>query len=697
MRNIFFAIIFITGCSAPDSQDNTPKQETPMNKLADSSSPYLQQHASNPVHWYPWGEEALAKAVEEDKPIIVSIGYSSCHWCHVMEKESFENDSIAAIMNDHFISIKVDREERPDIDQIYMDAVQAMGLQGGWPLNVFLTPDQKPFYGGTYFPPKNWAQLLTNIQQAFTERRDEIEKSAGDLTDAIGMSELLRFKLKPTSSPYTAEEQHIMFEKMQVKFDTVKGGQNRAPKFPMPSIWEWLLQYGTLENNDKALEQVHRTLKAMAYGGIYDQVGGGFARYSTDENWLVPHFEKMLYDNAQLLSLYAHAYTQKPDEVYEQVIRQSVEWLRREMTSPKGGFYSALDADSEGVEGKFYVWSLREFQDVIGDDAALLGSYFQVSAEGNWEGVNILNRRMSDSEFSDRKGIEAGEWQQKKEAAIRKLLLVRDTRVRPGRDDKIITGWNAMTITGLLDAYDALGDEAFLELALNNASFIIDNTYKDGKLFRTPPTATTVIEAYLEDYAFTAGAFVDLYERTFDEKWLQYAEEISDYTLNNFLDAKEDMFYYTDGSSHNLVVRKKEIFDNVIPSSNSQMAHVLYRLGLMLDKEDYISLSGKMLSRMKPMLHEAITDLSHWARLHAYRTYDLAEIVFVGEQANELRNSFVGRYIPNKITMGTTSSSELPLVTGKSEYNDRTTIYVCYNKTCKLPVNDVEAAYAQLK
>ncbi|MEJ2005376.1 MAG: thioredoxin domain-containing protein, partial [Cyclobacteriaceae bacterium] len=386
-----------------------------------------------------------------------------------------------------------------------------------------------------------------------------------------------------------------------------------------------------------------------------------------------------------------------PDNTYEEVIRHTVEWLKRDMAAPDGGFYSALDADSEGEEGKYYVWSLREFQDVVGDDAALLGSYFQVSAEGNWEGVNILNRRMSDADFAAKKELDAEEWKRKKAAALRKLQLVRSTRVKPGLDNKILTGWNAMAISGLLDAYDALGESEYLEMAIETAEFLIANAYDNGRLYRTPPTASTKIDGYLEDYAFMADAFIDLYERTFDEQWIRHARTITDYAIENFLDKEEDMFFYTDGSTHDLVVRKKEIFDNVIPSSNSEMARVLLRLGRILDHAPYTELSNLMLSRMKPMISEAITDLSHWARLHACQAYPLAEVVFVGENALAIRQGFAERYIPNKITMGTETESELPLVRGKSAYNGRTTIYVCYNKTCKLPVNEIEAAYEQLR
>ncbi|MCA6073653.1 thioredoxin domain-containing protein [Fulvivirga sedimenti] len=689
-------VILLAGCQ-PAATENEQNKDIAMNQLAGSTSPYLLQHANNPVHWYPWGQEALSRALEEDKPILVSIGYSSCHWCHVMEKESFENDSIAGIMNENFICIKVDREERPDIDQIYMDAVQAMGINGGWPLNVFLTPDQKPFYGGTYFPPKNWAQLLSNISNAFQNRRSEIEESAEQLTDAIGTSELLRFKLKPDDTPYTAEQQQAMFERITTKFDTVQGGLNRAPKFPMPSIWKWMLHYGVLSKDEQALDQLDRTLTAMAYGGIYDQIGGGFARYSTDAEWLVPHFEKMLYDNAQLMSLYARAYQHSGRADYKEVMIRTIEWLEREMTSEDGGFYSALDADSEGVEGKYYVWSFREFDQILGKNTPLMSSYYQVSAEGNWEGTNILNRVVSDEVFATKKGLTLSEWDSIKEESRKLLLTARSSRIRPGLDNKTISGWNAMMISGLLDVYDALDDTRYLDLAVRNANFIVSQAIQDDMLYRTPPTGSTQIPGYLEDYAFTINAFVDLYERTFDEIWLKRAEGLTNYVMENFLDTSEDMFFFTDGSTHDLVVRKKEIFDNVIPSSNSQMAINLFRLGKMLDRTIWMELSNLMLSRMAPMIPEAVSDMANWADLHLLRTYDVSEVIIAGTNALEMRQRFVDRLIPNKIIMGTTTSSELPLIRGKSMLNGKTTIYVCYNKTCKLPVNTIEEAYSQLR
>ena len=664
------------------------------NKLTNSSSPYLRQHANNPVNWYPWGDEALELAKKEDKPIIVSIGYSSCHWCHVMERESFENDSIAEIMNAHFINIKVDREERPDIDQIYMDAVQAMGINGGWPLNVFLTPDQKPFYGGTYFPPRNWATLLTNIHKAFTEERAEIESSANKLTDAIGTSEMLRFKLKPSAPDYTLAQQDQMFQVLAPKFDSLRGGFDRAPKFPMPVIWHWMLTYALESMNDEALRQVHTTLRAMAMGGIFDQIGGGFARYSTDKEWLVPHFEKMLYDNGQLLRLDSLAYKNTPDPLYMEMVERTADWLEQEMTDDKGGFYAALDADSEGIEGKYYVWKFNEFRSIAENDASMFGAYLDVSAEGNWEGVSILRRMQSDRSFAERNGLKIEEFTSKKEALFTKLLRERSTRVRPGLDDKIITGWNGIAITGLAEAYQTFGEQRYLDMALRAAEFAKSDLITGDRLLRT---AKGEIAGYLEDYAFLIEAFIKLYEVTFDEQWLNHAESLTNYTLNSFLDTAEDMFYFTDGNYHDLVIRKKELFDNVIPASNSQMALNLHRLGIILDRAVYTELSATMLSRMKPLLMEAVNDMSNWARLHLNMLAPMAEIVIIGPEAQKFRAGLASENIGNGILMGTEESSDLPLLQHKSTIDGRTTIYVCYNKTCKLPVTTVEDALKQLR
>ncbi|MEP2772892.1 MAG: thioredoxin domain-containing protein [Fulvivirga sp.] len=696
------ALIAISiSCSSP--QTNTKDMENPTthngepNRLINASSPYLQQHAYNPVDWYPWGQEALEKAKKEDKPIIVSIGYSSCHWCHVMERESFENDSIAEIMNEHFVSIKVDREERPDVDQIYMDAVQAMGQNGGWPLNVFLTSDQKPFYGGTYFPPQSWAQLLTNVAKAYENKRQEIEESADQLTNAISTSEVIKFELDPSDKPFETDVLKDAYISLSKNFDRRRGGFDRAPKFPMPANWLYLLRYYHFSEDKDALRQLEATLDGMANGGIYDQAGGGFARYSTDADWLVPHFEKMLYDNGQLMSLFSEAYTITGKALYKEVVYQTTDWLEKEMLK-NGGFYSALDADSEGEEGKFYVWTQEEFNNIVGSNAQLMADYYNVTANGNWEhGKNILHKTKSDEEFAKKNDLSIEALRSTVEDTDAKLLKARAKRVRPGLDDKILSGWNGLMLKGLADAYEAFGDERFLNLALGNAQFIEKNMIDNNQLYRSYKDSQASIDGYLEDYAFVIDGFIALYQVTFDEHWLSMAKSLTDYTLEHFYDAKEGMFYFTDDSSQKLIARKKEVFDNVIPASNSQMAINLYLLGVIYDNSDYKEKSKNMLSRMSKLISDQVAYLSNWAILYSYMATPTAEISIVGNKAAQLRNGLFKTYHPNKVVMGAKDSSELPLMKGKYPIDEQSTIYVCYNKTCKLPVHNVEQALEQLK
>ncbi|MTI28320.1 thioredoxin domain-containing protein [Fulvivirga kasyanovii] len=676
----------------------TTHKEAKANRLIHATSPYLLQHAYNPVNWYPWGEEALEKARKEDKPILVSIGYSSCHWCHVMERESFENDSIAAIMNEHFVAIKVDREERPDVDQIYMDAVQAMGQNGGWPLNVFLTSDQKPFYGGTYFPPQAWAKLLQQVATVYREKRSEVEESAEQLTNAIATSEVVKYRLKDEGTEYSINALDMMYDNIGQHFDKKRGGFNRAPKFPMPGQWLFLLRYYHLTDNQEALRQIEVTLNEIAYGGIYDQAGGGFARYSVDAEWLVPHFEKMLYDNGQLVSLYSEAYTVTGNELYKQVVYQTIEWLEREMTNSMGGFYSALDADSEGEEGKFYVWTKDEIEQITGNDSDLIIDYYNITEEGNWEeGKNILHKTVSDREFATKRGIDIESLAEKVVNANTLLLKARTHRVRPGLDDKALSGWNGLMLKGLVDAYVAFGEEKFLMLALNNAAFITDSMSDGNRLFRSYKEGKASIDGYLEDYAHVIDAFLALYQATFDEQWLTQARELTDYTLEHFYDSGEKLFFYTDDSSEKLIARKKEVFDNVIPASNSQMAINLYLLGVIYDHEDYKAKSRAMIGKMTTLLEGEPAYLYNWGILYTYLTAPIAEVAIVGTNAKNVRIDFAKKYYPNKVVMGTKQSSGLPLLEGKITKGDETTIYVCYNKTCKLPVTEVEEAFEQLK
>lgn len=666
------------------------------NRLINSSSPYLLQHAYNPVDWYPWGEEALDKAKREDKPIIVSIGYSSCHWCHVMERESFENDSIAQLMNEHFVNIKVDREERPDVDQIYMDAVQAMGLGGGWPLNVFLTPDQKPFYGGTYFPPAQWAGLMQNITKAFKEKRDEVEKSASDLTNALSTSEIVKYQLEGSEQRFKKEVLDSMYSIMASKFDFEDGGFDKSPKFPMPNNWLFLMRYFHITDNESALNHIQLTLDKIALGGIFDQIGGGWARYSTDAEWLAPHFEKMLYDNGQLVSLYSEAYQITKSPLYKEVVYKTIEWLEREMLDESGGFYSALDADSEGEEGKFYVWNLEEFNQVLGSNSELLAKYYDVTAEGNWEEKNILRRLTTDQKFAEENSISIDELAKQINAADQKLLKARDKRIRPGMDDKVLAGWNGLMLKGLVDAYEAFDDPKFLSLAENNAQFIMNKMTKGDGLYRSYTAKKASIDAYLEDYAYVIDGLSALYQVTFEEKWLKRAKELTQYTLNHFYDTDEGLFFFTDNSSEKLIARKKELFDNVIPASNSQMALNLYQLGIIFDDNEYKEVATSMISKMAGLMKEEPAYLTNWGILYTYMTTSTAEISIVGPEAREFQQRFVKKYLPNKVVMGAEKSSDLPLMKSKYAMNGETTIYVCYNKTCKLPVTSVEKAYEQL-
>lgn len=668
------------------------------NRLAKASSPYLQQHAHNPVDWFPWGKEALEKAKKEDKPIIVSIGYSACHWCHVMERESFENEDMAAIMNEHFVCIKVDREERPDVDQVYMDAVHAMGLQGGWPLNAFLLPDQRPFYGGTYFPPQGWAQLCNQIGKVFKEQRKELEKSAEGFMQTIGRSEVEKYGLESTSSQFTKEKLHEMAKKFAENFDLNKGGNNRAPKFPMPVTYGFLLREGVINQNQESLDHVERTLNHMAWGGLYDQVGGGFTRYSTDMDWFVPHFEKMLYDNGQLVSLYSEAYQVFKHPLYQQTVYQTIDWLAREMKSPENGFYSALDADSEGEEGKFYLWTESEFKTILGPDADLMMDFYNITS-GNWEPQkNIPFKSDNNSDFAERHNLELDELEGIIKSTNIKLLQERAKRIRPGLDDKILTGWNGLMLKGLCDAFAVFGEEKFLTLALKNAQFIIDHVHENGHLKRNYKDNKATIDAYLEDYAAVIKAFIALYEVTFDEVWLDHAKALTETTLSEFFDKDEELFYFTSNTAEALIARKKEIFDNVIPSSNAMMATNLYHLGMLLDIEEYTAKANVMLQRIDRVVTMAPQDLGHWASFYSQRTYPTAEIAIVSNEPIDDMHKINEQFIPNKVLVGKKSSdsSGLALLEGRLLINKESTFYLCYNKACQLPVNNANDIFKQL-
>lgn len=661
---------------------HNPAERKP-NRLAQATSPYLLQHADNPVDWYEWGPEALTKAMKEDKPILVSIGYSSCHWCHVMERESFEQPDIAALMNEHFVCIKVDREERPDIDQVYMDAVQAMGLNGGWPLNVFLTPDQKPFYGGTYFQPKHWSQLIVQISRAYHQRRDEIVQSAEELTRHLKVSEVSRYAKEP--GPFDEQDFHAVFGILESRFDTTYGGLERAPKFIMPTLWQWLLRYHHQTGNRPALEMVMKTLAGIAGGGIYDQLGGGFARYSVDGRWFAPHFEKMLYDNAQLITLFSEAYRVNPDERFRDVVYETIGWLRREMKHTGGGFFCALDADSEGEEGLYYTWTQEELQEVLTSDADFFCTYYQVTPAGNWEGRNILYR--IGAPFQDPTPN-----QQVQLARCRaKLMQRRGLRVRPGLDDKILTGWNAMLITGLADAYRTFGEASFLEDALAAAAFLDTHLVEGNRCFRSFRDRRSHTEGFLEDYAHLLTAWITLYECTFDESWITRAESMCPYVIDQFRDPSDGFFFVSPVGGEKLVARKKDLFDNVIPSPNSVMARVLYRLGIILDREEWQQDAREMVSNLRQLIVAEPGYLSNWGIAAMEMTYPFHETVITGAEAGAFRQELQRFYLPFTIVMGAQAAATLPLVKDRTG-STGTLIHVCKEKVCQLPVNSVTEA-----
>ena len=673
---------------------------THTNRLIHSSSPYLLQHAHNPVDWYPWGDEALKRAKKEDKPIILSIGYSACHWCHVMERESFEHDTVAKVMNEHFICIKVDREERPDIDQVYMDALHAMGLQGGWPLNVILTPNQKPFYGGTYFPQQGWLQLLQRIAEVFQTKRKDIENSADGFMKTLTTSEVVKYQLTSDPSLHQPQKLTALYEKLEKHFDQEKGGMDRAPKFPMPAIYHFLLREHGINNNEGALSHVINTLDHMAMGGIYDQIGGGFARYSTDTDWFAPHFEKMLYDNGQLVSLYSEAYALTKSKLYKQVVYQTIDWLEREMTSPESGFYAALDADSEGEEGKFYTWTTEGFKEVLGVDAGLLTAYYNMDENGNWEGgKNIPFRSMSDTAFAKQHELTVDELEDLVKSAQIKLLDRRETRTRPGLDDKILAGWNGLMLKGLVDAYAAFAEPKFLDMAKRNASFLQKYMKKGGQLYRNFKNGKATLAGYLEDYAAVIQAFIALYQVTFEETWLTEAHELTLYTIENFYDPEERFFYFTDSSSEALIARKKEIFDNVIPASNSIMATNLYFMGIWMENNTYHKMAEDMVNQVKKMMETEPQYLTNWACLFSYFAKPTVEIAIVGSEVHDIARQVAQNFIPNKILVGALEEgqSDLPLLKERKVTDNKTTIYICYNKACQLPVHTVEEALKQIK
>lgn len=692
---LVFAILFVllNGCAQTKKEtDKTQMDSGNYNHLANAKSPYLLEHADNPVYWHEWNDATLKAAKDQNKPLLISIGYAACHWCHVMEAECFMDTSVARIMNDNFICIKVDREERPDIDQIYMNAAQMINGSGGWPLNAFALPDGRPFYAGTYFPKEQWKKLLQQIADLYATDKPKLEEQAENVTRGIASQEVI---IEPSSdsSAFAKKDYEAIFQSWQSMIDYDKGGYNRAPKFPLPVGWEFLLQEHYLTGNKKALKAVNTTLTEMAKGGINDQIGGGFARYSTDENWFAPHFEKMLYDNAQLVSLYSNAYKITKNEEYADVIRQSLEFVKRELTDKNGGFYSSLNADSEGKEGKYYVWTEDEIENVLEPDVAKrIIEYYNVKPGGNWEdGTNILFRMVGEKTFAERHKLTLSEWQEMLRNANRQLLEAREKRIRPSTDDKILTGWNALMLKGYVDAYTALGDKEYLDAAQENAHFIENNMLQsDGSLFRNYRNGDADIPAFLDDYALLADGFIQLYEATFDLHWLTLAKNLTDYSIDHFRNTKSGMFYYTANNAESLIARKMEIADNVIPSSNSVMANVLYKLSVFYDDSAFREMSVEMVDHLKSEIKTGGPYYANWAMLMGNLSYGSYEVAITGDGFMAKNLAMQKSYLPMSLFMGG-DKENLPLLENKL-LEGEATIFVCQERVCQLPLTKVEDA-----
>jgi uncharacterized protein YyaL (SSP411 family) len=658
-----------------------------VNELASAASPYLREHADNPVHWVEWSDEALARAESENKPIVVSIGYASCHWCHVMERETFMDTAVARIMNRDFVCIKVDREERPDLDQVYIRAAEMLSGNAGWPLNAFALPDGRPFYAATYFPNAQWLSILQQVKQAYLDDYSTLENQAAAVQNNIAGEdkELFARAGKDTSRISTFLS---TVPAWVVYLDMEHGGVSGPNRFPMPAVGEFLLQYHQLADDPVYLKWLTTTLDEMAFGGIYDQLIGGFSRYTVDSAWRIPHFEKMLYDNGQLVSLYAHAYQSTGNLLYRDIVHETLEFVSLELTSPEGAFYSSINADSDDEEGKFYVWSFEELKEILGEDADAFAEYYDVTQEGNWEsGQNILS--VTPSLRSDL----ARRWMHQGDRTL--LLSKRYERVRPTRDEKILTSWNAIMLNGYIDAYKATGDPSYLTTALKNAAFVQQQLMKgDGRVFHSNVQGGNHIPGFLEDYAWSAKAFIHLYEVTFDLNWLVTARKVTDYALKEFDSEQSEMYYFSPGDLPNPVTRKTEVYDNVIPSSNSVFAEVLFLLGEYFQETSYEQAA-------RAAVTSAATDdpstgiyLANWARVAQMMQFQPFEVAIVGPDAIAEARKLQSKYLPAAIFMGG-DAEDLPLLENKL-VPGKTTFYVCRNRVCKLPTNDAAVALQQL-
>ena len=669
------------------------------NSLIDQTSPYLLQHAHNPVNWYAWGNEALRMAKDQNKVILVSIGYSACHWCHVMEKESFENEAVAELMNTHFINIKIDREERPDLDHIYMDAVQAISGSGGWPLNVFLIPDGKPFYGGTYFPPEkafnrsSWTDVLLSISQSWQQKQNEIISQAENLTDYLKQSNNRLRKgfipiIKEDQNEFTISDCDTMFAAIDKTADKICGGFGKAPKFPQTATIQFLFQYYHCTKNVDALSQALLSIDNMLDGGIYDQIGGGLARYSTDNEWLVPHFEKMLYDNALLIDVLCDAWQITGTIKYKQAILHIITFIKTELLNIEGGFYAALDADSEGVEGKYYVWNIEEIEQILGKDASLFCKYFDVTSEGNWEGENILRILNPAPQFVIDNNLNEISFNNNIKSCLTKLELERAKRIKPSLDDKIILSWNALALKAIAKAAIVLQDESLVVLAEKNIEFIESKFKKDlilPEMWHTYKGGDAKYPAFLDDYAYLIAAYLTLYELKYEDHYLEKAKRLTQYTMDNFSDEENLFFYFTNKAQDDIIARKIDIYDGATPSGNSVMAANLLKLSIIYDDQIWQLRAINMLRSVKDSVLKFPGSFAIWASLLQQLSRGTSEIAVAGPEAIDFANQITYHYLPYKcIMVSFTSEDQFPLLKNKYSNVD-TLIYLCRNYKCLQP------------
>ncbi|MFQ5399127.1 MAG: thioredoxin domain-containing protein [Anaerolineae bacterium] len=674
------------------------------NHLKNETSPYLLQHVDNPVDWYPWGEEALSLAREADKPILLSIGYAACHWCHVMAHESFEDPDTAAFMNEHFVNIKVDREERPDLDSIYMNAVVALTGQGGWPMTVILTPDGRPFFGGTYFPPQprygmpSFRQVLTAVTQAWQERREELENSAEDIAQHLSRAVNL------SGGEQTLDDTLLLqaVDGIASRFDREQGGFGRAPKFPPSMTLEFLLRMHLRRGDESSLFMVEHTLQKMAYGGMYDQLGGAFARYSTDDRWLAPHFEKMLYDNALLSRIYLHAWQVTGNPLYRRIVEETLDFVIREMRHEEGGFYSSFDADSEGEEGKFYVWRPEEIRAVLGDDAELFMLYYDVSKRGNWEGKNILNVPRDPAEVARLARLSLAELEAKLAESRQKLYEARAQRVWPGLDDKVLTSWNGLMLASFAEAGRVLNRPDYTETAACNARFLYEAMRgADGRLRRTWKAGTQArYNAYLEDYAYLADGLLALYQNTFEPRWFAWAQELADLMLTYFQDEEQGGFYDTSDDHEGLFQRPKDVQDNATPSGNAMAAQVLLKMSLFTGDGRYWEIAERSVASLSRLMTQHPTSFAHWLSAAVFMLGEPREVAIVGEPSRAdtmaLLDVVSAHYRPYTIVAAGGDGQTVPLLADRTQLDGRAAAYVCRRFICRQPTTDPETLRAQL-